>query len=303
MHASLTTVRWGRLAAGTVLTAICALSVHAAAVELLHVSPPAGYPAGGAWAFLTEVAMALASILLWRLAAGRVAALPFPVRCLLLFLLLAMLSQKLIRWPLMNGVTTTAWVFSFLSDIPSLVPLLVLACLVVAAPPLARPWQKIAAAIGFAALAFPVCGTLFARTFRPVLASASFLDHDVVYAMPYGPHVLLPAYATALEPAAATVALAALVWDALPGEAGSRLARFALLVMAANLHLLQPLALLFAGSAHLGAALAGAGQSWLATLVQTLLGGATWALSRGRRADPPQAPLTLRPPHAHPSQD
>ncbi len=278
-------IRWTPLVGGTVLTAACALSVHAVAVQLLHLSNPAGYPATGLGVFLTEAAMAGAAIILWRLATPSIAGLPAPARCLLLFVLQAMLFQRLIRYPVMAGVTTTAWSFSFLANLPALVPFLVLACLVVPATQhLRRPWQVVPAAILIAAAAFPLCGALAARLFRPVLAAASGLGHDVVYGMPYGAHVLVPAYVTALEPAAATVALAGLAWNRLPGRPATRIAVFAMLVMVLDLHLFQPLVVLAYGTGDVRAALAGIGQSWLATLVQTVLGAATWAVSVRRAA-------------------
>ncbi len=281
---------WPRVIAGLVLTAICALSVHAAAVQILHLSNPVRYPTAGLLVFVTQVAMAGAAIMLWRLATPNIAGLSVPMRCLLLFVLLAMLFQRLIRYPLMAGVTTTAWTYAFLENLPALVPFGVLACLVVwVTPHLRRPWQMVAAAVVCAALAFPVCGAIFVQQYRPVLAFASGLSHAVVYTMPYGAHVLVPAYATALEPAAATVGLAALAWDGLPGGTGTRIACFTALVMVLNLHLFQPLVVLASGAGHLGAALAGTAQSWLATLVQTVLGAATWAFSV--RRDRPAVPL------------
>jgi hypothetical protein len=280
---------WLRLIGGTFLTAVCALSVHAAAVLLLHLSNPVAYPTGGPLVFLTQVAMAGAAIVLWRFATPKLVGLSIPVRCMLLFVLLAMLFQRLIRYPLMTGVTTTAWIFSFLENLPALVPFGVMACLVVLATPrLRQPWQIFAAAVAFAALAFPICGAAVARLYGPVLALASNLSHAVVYQMPYGAHVLVLAYATALEPAAATVALAALVWDGLSGRTGTRIVRFAVLVMVLDLHLFQPLVVVASTAGGLGAALASVGQSWLATLAQTVLGAATWASSvRLTRGAPP----------------
>ena len=279
-------VRWVRLVSGTVLTAVCALSVHAAAVQLFHLPGLVGYPTGGPLVFLTQTAMAGAAIILWRVATPNIVGLPGMARCLLLFVLLAMLLQKLIRLPLMNAVVTTAWSFSFLADLPALVPLLVLACLVVwVTPLLPRPWQIILAAPAVAALAFPIGGMLAVWVSRPLLAAAAGMNHGAVYTMPYGLHVLAPAYATALEPAAATVALAALVWNGLRGATWTRIGCFAALVMVLDLHLFQPLVVLAGAGNDRGAALEGVGQSWLATLVQTVLGAATWAVSASK-SDP-----------------
>ncbi len=274
------TARWAGLVGGTVLTAVCALSVHAAAVQLFHLPGMDEYPTGGPLVFLTQAGMVAAAIVLWRLAPPNIDKLPIPVKCLLLFVLLAMLFQRLIRLPLMDAVVTTAWSFSFLANLPALAPFLVVACLVVwATPVLSRPWQVLVAGVVIAALAFPLCGPLATSLFQPILDSAAGLDHEPVYNMPYGLNVLVPAYVTALEPATATVALAALVWDRLRGTTAARIAYVAVLVMILNLHLFQPLVVLATGSPNLGAALAGVGQSWTATLVQTILGATTWAFS------------------------
>ena len=277
------TTRWAGLVGGTVLTAVCALSVHAAAVQLFHLPGMDKYPTGGPFVFLTQAGMVAAAIVLWRLAPPNIGKLPIPVKCLLLFVLLAMLFQRLIRLPLMDAVVTTAWSFSFLANLPALVPFLVVACLVVwAAPVLSRPWQVLVAGVIIAALAFPLCGPLATSLFQPILDSAAGLDHEPVYNMPYGLNVLVPAYVTALEPATATVALAALVWDRLRGTTAARIAYVAVLVMILNLHLFQPLVVLATGGPDLGAGLEGIGQSWVATLVQAVLGAATWAFSMRR---------------------
>ena len=274
------TIRWAELVVGTVLTAVCALSVHAAAVQLFHLPGMAGYPTGGPLVFLTQAGMATAAIVLWRLATPSLVGLPTYARCLLLFVLLAMLFQRLIRLPLMDAIVTTAWSFSFLANLPALVPFLVVACLVVwAAPLLSRPWQMLVAGVLVATLAFPLCGSLAGSLFQPILAYAAGLAHGPIYNMPYGTRVLVPAYATALEPASATVALAALTWNRLRGTTAARIAWFAVLVMILNMHLFQPLVVLAAGGHSVGAALAGVMQSWAATLVQAILGAMTWAFS------------------------
>ena len=277
------TTRWAGLVGGTVLTAVCALSVHAAAVQLFHLPGMDGYPTGGPLVFLTQAGMVAAAIVLWRLAPPNISKLPIPVKCLLLFVLLAMLFQRLIRLPLMDAVVTTAWSFSFLANLPALAPFLVVACLVVwSAPVLRQPWQVLVAGVVIAALAFPLCGSLATLLFQPILAFAAGLDHEPVYNMPYGLNVLVPAYVTALEPAIATVALAALVWDRLRGTTAACIAYVAVLVMILNLHLFQPLVVLFTGGPDLDAGLEGVGQSWVATLVQAVLGAATWAFSMRR---------------------
>ncbi|WP_419729257.1 hypothetical protein [Lichenicola sp.] len=230
--------------------------------------------------FLTQAAMAVAALVVWRLATPSLDGLSKPARCLLLFVLLAMLFQRLIRHPLMDAVVTTAWSYSFLANLPALVPFLVIACLVGwTTPRPLRPWQLIVSGLAIAVLAFPVGGMLAAWLSRPLLASAGDLAHAAVYTMPYGMHVLVPAYVTALEPATATVALAGLVWDRLPGGTYARIAGFSVLVMVLDLHLLQPLVVLATEGPDRGSALVGIGQSWLATLVQSMLGAATWAFS------------------------
>ncbi len=100
-------------------------------LEWLHVPYPHGYPEGGLLPFLPKAMLGLATICFWWLGSNRLAALPATARCALLFLLLAMLHEQLIRKPTMESVVTTAWTHSFVGNIPTLVPFLVLACLIV----------------------------------------------------------------------------------------------------------------------------------------------------------------------------
>lgn len=210
----MTHFRWRPLLAGAVLTGFCALSVHVVMLEWLHVPYPAGYPNGGVLPFLTDAALALATITFWRLASDRLAVVSPLWRCLVLFVLLVMLREQLIRKPTMESFVTTAWIHSFVANIPELFPFLLLSCLIVPITPrLVSAWQRIVAAALLAGVSFALGSWLFGLAFRPVLVSISHLEHAEVCT--HGPCVEVPAYLTYAEPVTAAFVVVALVWDRL----------------------------------------------------------------------------------------
>ena len=269
---------WPKVLAGATLTGFCALSVHVVMLEWLHVPYPYGYPEDGLPPFLPEAALALAVVCFWRLASDRLAILPRAAQCAILFLLLAMLREQLVRKPTMEGVVTTAWIHSFVANIPMLVPFLVLACLVVPfTPRLATAWQRIGGALAAALLAFAVAGPLFARAFQPLLASIAFLEHGEVCT--HGPCVEIPAYLTYIEPVTAAFVVVALVWDRLSPRPPLRLAQFVLLLMVMDLSFFRPPVYGLYDPAGFGAGMLSMGQFWLEHLVLALGTAATWVLS------------------------
>jgi len=228
---------------------------------------------------------ALAAILIWQAGARGIRVRSLAGRCLLLFCLLTMLRSILIRNPLMDAVVTTAWLYSFIDNLTALAPYLVLACLTAwLAPRLTRVWLRVAGAVVFAALAYLVFAPLFTWAFTPVLGRLSFLRHQAVYLPPYDWHVLVPAYATFLEPVTASVVVAAIVWDALAGPSWAKLAQFAVLLMCVDEQFFRPL--VYAATSPAGAerALVSASQFWIEALVLALLSAGTWMFSRRRIA-------------------
>ncbi len=94
-----------------------ALSVHVVMLQVLNVPYPSGYPTSG-WPVFCNLALTAFALTYFYLLSMDDFALP--ARCLLLFVLAAMLREALIRLPVMNGFATTAWRYSFVDGLPRL---------------------------------------------------------------------------------------------------------------------------------------------------------------------------------------
>jgi hypothetical protein len=110
----------------------------------LHVAYPSGFPHTGICSWLNTGPSVLGAIFLYTLASNALKRRSFITRSLILFLLIKMLQEVFFRAPVMDAVVTTAWTFSFVSNIPRLIDWLLLACLIVAvAPWLRNIWSKL----------------------------------------------------------------------------------------------------------------------------------------------------------------
>ena len=111
-------------------------------LQVFNVPYPYAYPKTGLLPFyLPRAMLTLGAVELWRLSGDKLSQFSLPARCLFVFLLLAALREQFIRTPVMQGVTNTAYVYSFVANIPALVPLAVTACLIVLITPrLTQPW-------------------------------------------------------------------------------------------------------------------------------------------------------------------
>lgn len=279
MH--LTSIRWPLLLTGALLTGILGLSVHVVMLQLLHIPYPAGFPHTGIGAWLNTAPSVFAAILLYTLASDTFLRYsPIP-RVLALFLLLTMLQEQFFRAPIMNSVVTTAWTFSFLSNIPTLLVWLLLSILIVALAPLLKNlWLKLVAAVALYALVFLVCRPAIAAAFNPILQHVSYLAHDEVYGLPYGLHVLLPAYLTYAEPVAACIVIAALLWKPLDRRLPMRLLQFTLLILAIRHVLFAPLIFPFFSRLPVPTAFLSIGQFSFEAIALAVFSALTWHLSR-----------------------
>ena len=209
-------VHWTRAVAGMVLSCIAGLSVHVILLQMAGVPYPTGYPTTG-WPVFCGLALSAFSLLwLCRLVADRLATLSLAGRILLIATLAAMLREAT-RVSILDGVVTTAWRYSFVSDLPRFLVPLFLACLVVpAAPLLRRPGARLAGALLMAGITAYLFLPGLSWVLGHVLHAMRSLSHDEVYKVPYGWQVEVPAYLTFfLEPTVAAFALAALVLDRL----------------------------------------------------------------------------------------
>ena len=276
---------WSILLAGAGSTIVLSHSIHVVMFDVLGIPSAPGYPLVGFLPYLTYVALSFAAIVFWRLARRRVAPLPMPLQGLVLFLILAMLREQVLRAPVMDGVVTGAWRYAVLSNLPKLLPFLALGCLV--APTshrLTRWWMKAAAAAGFAGVFVFVRAEALALS-APLLDRFAYLAHDEIYKPPYDFHVDLPSYLAFSEPVAAGFVVAALVWDRLSPNVAMRFFQFAVLLLAMNRTLFGPLVYAAAMPREPWAAMMEFGQFWLQALAQALLTGGVWmAACREARA-------------------
>lgn len=237
-------VRWGRLVCGVLITTVLGLSVHAVMLQVLHVP----YPSAALDSKLPEVlngaVMMWAAIWLydglrtWR---GDRAA---RVRVVMLFMLLAGLNGT-VRGALMNGYCSTQapvrWLIALLLMSHYLIYYVVVAGFAAGMSRLRSDSARLAGVAAGALLAAffltPGLATLDAAIGARV---AHWITPGGWCELPYGMDVLLPAYATFLEPVLACLICVALIWRCLPARPVGRIAAFVLLILALKRQLLMP---------------------------------------------------------------
>jgi hypothetical protein len=139
-------------------------------------------------------------------------------------------------------------------------------------------WQK--------AVGIPIIGLLLTLAVGP-LVSVAQLAVAVHFkylsplngwcSMPYGPNVLIPAYATFVEPALACLFCAAFSWKHLPGGLWSKVLIFILLILALKKQLFAAFIYAFYAKLPFWAGLSSMGQFSLEALALGLLTALTWA--------------------------
>ena len=239
-------IRWPRLLPGMVLTAVVSLSVHVLMLQALHVPYPSGFPKTGWLIYVNSSLGVLAIIYFYDLAKDKLDGVAIWWRCLALSGLVAMLREALIRAPLMDGVVTTAWIYSIVSNLAPLIQILVVCCLVVPiAPKLNRVWQKLIAAFALCAFVYFVSKPLVDAGLERMLQYLSPWSHDAIYSVPYPWQVEVPAYLTFAEPVVACFIMAALVFDRLSADPVARVCQFAVLILLMRNLLLAPFIYIF----------------------------------------------------------
>ncbi len=272
-------VRWPRAVAGIVLSCMAGLSVHVIMLQVAHVPYPTGYPITG-WPILCGVTLS-AFALLWfcQLTADRLATLSFPTRVLLIALLASMLREAM-RVTILDGVVTTAWRYSFVSDLPRFLVPFFLACLAVAAAPHLRgPAARLVGALSIGVITTYVFVPVLSSLLGHILQTIRYLSHDEIYRVPYGWHVEVPAYITFLEPTIAAFLLAALVLDRLSSSLSVSTLQFAFLVMAINTSLVRPLLYLPFSPFPVSLALLSMSQFFFEWLVLSVCIALTWRVA------------------------
>ena len=274
--------RWV-LAVGGALATVLGLGVHVVMLQYLNVPYPDHAAVPAVLKFINTWAAVLAAFVFYRSARARFDAMPGPLACLVMFALWAMLKEALIRAAVMDGVVTTAWVFSFVSALPRICSCLIAgSAVVVVGRFVARPRWLVAASLALSAIMVLLVDPALRSSFGAVLHAISDLAHDEVYAMPYGWQVMVPAFLTYAEPTVAAFFVTAMVWDELAAPR-LRVVQIAVLVGAMKGALL-PLALFSAFlPLPLPSALASEAQFTLEVVVTAVLVALTWQRFRARR--------------------
>jgi hypothetical protein len=287
-------IRWSRLLLGLLLTLICGLSVHVLMLQVLHVPFPSGYPSHAPVEQIDQAFIVLGLLLLLSKWAYSLRGAGIVVRWLVLFVLYAMLRETL-RGTIMVGVTTTEYAYPLLTLLPRLLGFLVLTLFcVLTEPKLLRLWQKVlGAGLIYVVVTF-ACQPLIAKAFEALLARFAHLQHDEVYAMPYGAHVLIPAYITYLEPVIASVLCAALVWNQLSKRSVLRYLEFIVLILLIKRSMFPPFIYAWYERQHWATALASAGQFSLETITLALFAALTWQYAS--KPESPEIRVPLRRP-------
>ena len=267
---------WKRLLPGMLVTLIVALSVHVVMLQILDIPypNPSGQPAAVS---LAKGVMGVVALAVFFRLARKSLPRPLPLQAVIVFLLDAGLRESL-RGATMEGFVTTAYAYSFVHALGRVAPLLIRDLLLVLAAGLIRRWSLLVPALlaVAAAVTFWLQPAIGAATGQ-LLAGLGLLEHEDVYLMPYGWQVLIPAYATFIEPVISCMIMAALIWPRFAGRSVTVwLASFAVLaaLIRGSLELMaldsffvpQPLWLAFLST----------GQFCFETLALALLSAAVW---------------------------
>ena len=273
-------IDWPVLLIGMLVTVVVALSFHVVMLQVLRVPYPDNSGVSRWVVSLNTALSVFAAIVFYHLARPRLARLSVPVQCVIVFALYAMLKET-VRIILMKSVFTSAWTYNLIAGIPGLLYYLVAGCMIVLVSlKLRGPWLKLIGAVASAAVLIFAVNPLILSSFAPLLRSISYLDHAEVYTFPYGWWVLVPAYVTFLEPVAACMVMAALVWPSLSGRSGIRTLQFMLLVMFMTGRLLPTLLFSLYLKLPLPAAVISESQFFLEFLALGLLTALNWQVSR-----------------------
>lgn len=261
-----------KLCLGMVITGVLALSAHVAMQEIFHIPFPGSYPKAGWVYFFDNSYKVLAILCLFRLGHDKFLNLSLPVRSLLMFVLIAMLDEKLIRMPLMVGITTSAWSLSLIYSLPSLLAHLLLAGLIVIfAPRLRRIWQQILGALLIAALLHFLFTPVISKHVDMLLAQLPKPRPEDIISPPYGLKVLVPAYLSFAEPVVACFILARIVWNKLSLASVKGLSLFVLLIMSMRGVLFAPFIYIFYANLPPVTAMLSVGQFSLEAFVLALM--------------------------------
>lgn len=272
---------WTRLSIGMAATLVLGLGTHVTMMTVLHVSYPYNPPKSGFLLYVNEALIVFGSITLYQLTLfdKRLSRLSLRIACT--FLLLTMITERLIRDAAMNGFVTSAYIYASLEVLPKLLLWLVLStfvCLAARFCVAVVPRAVGSAIIG--AVVFLVVKPAIDAYFANVLQSFAYLDHAPVYGFPYGWQVTTAAFITYIEPVTACLFASWLIFDRLPGGTTQRILAFAGIIVLIRGSAIGWLAYGIKYADHFLTALVSSGQFALESLVLGLLTGITWCVAQ-----------------------
>jgi hypothetical protein len=279
-------IRWGRLTAGMGITTIVGLSVHAVMLQWLHVPYPDTAFRSVAAQLANHAAMLWAAAWLYSCLRGRFSTRPAPFSLFVLFLLLFSANETL-RSAFMNGYCLTGsllgrTVTGLLSTAPRVLTFGVVAGLAAGISCFRNDRMRLSAGILAVVFLVFVVAPASAALEATIRERASHWMPLVGWCrLPYGMNVLIPAYATFLEPVFASFACIALVWRVLPRQALRQIAAFALLILALKKQLLMSFFYAAFGPGPFLTALASMGQFSLEAAALGVLTALSWRWARG----------------------
>lgn len=207
---------------------VVALSVHIVMLSLGVPFPVSTPPIWARW--LNSASSAVAILVFVNLARPRLDRWAFLPRLILTFVVLITVRETF-RSTIMAGVVTSAWMFSAITMLPTVLAGLFLFALLCT---IATKWARSVTSTIVAGLVvsgiYVLVQPFIGQALLPLVERFAALSHDDLYALPYPLIVMVPAYLTFAEAVLGATIMAALIWDQLPAGQWKRAFILALLV-------------------------------------------------------------------------
>lgn len=282
-----------KLVPGLLLAGAAALSLHILLQQIVGLPYPdiGGVPI---WARLLRPAEACGAVVAFWWLAQRSLALLHPVLRVLTVGLVYAMAKETLRTSIMSGVVTDAFTFYLLQLIPALVTCLVIAALAGLSLWLPRRWWLLVpAGILLALIQTYAVAPVIAATLGTWVNILPASGNVAAYEVHNGPHVLVPAYLTYLEPVIGACALWALTWQSCGASLAPRLAVFGVLWLFLTGHVVPPAVWSFFGERPWHQAFASMAQFTLEHLVLALGVALAWHLSDAKSCLPSAPPSSV----------
>jgi len=263
-----------------IVTGFVALSVHSFLLERLNVPYPFSYPRRGFPEFLNSAPTMFALIYFFKISSLGKSTRSSVFKIGYVFIVYAMLKETLFRFPIMNGICSTAWVYSLIEDLPKLFQLLVASILIVTVPKPGSVIYQVVTAVVAAALMVFIFEPFVTLAFHPLLSHFSSFNHTDIYLPPYGWNVQIPAYITFIEPVIACFIIYANVEGNLLKKLPAKYLQFTFLILMVRGFAVSPFIYMFYAKLPPFTAIASMGQFTLETVVLGVLTALSWTHNR-----------------------